>query len=925
MGGVIMSIRVKETTVYTENSSHTGKIVSESFLMGQGSTLPLIFLEGEVQQRELHRPGLSMSPIDIYEEENPKLIKDYLCGFIDLPTTLLNTGSFYENGKSECIDFADLLSNGNGTNENGNFSISEVKVCPPRISFGSEDTASVSNENGALYETTTSSRVVSRSHPDMDEILDEFSVELEKKLNQNGFSEEIPEEEDPSLQTGVWWMKKGTGPEVKGPKSETVEQEVVQEKEPVMEEQLQDDLEEEDEELDELEAPVPETEFDRTMNGIMEIMDELENEKRGTEEERAKLWTMIEDLEDRKEDFTGDTIRTEEGKMELQGIVSAVEEKMNELKIEKIDSDLEKAEMGGMMAQISDKMTELELSQIGTEAEGSQLKRMMDGIQEKIEEIDDGGLESEVAKAELEGMLAKIEDQMTEFEISQLGSDAEKTQLRQMVEDLEKRISEMDGSAQNTELSDKLKGMEEKMAQMEQQLRGTEEKMEEMHSEMEAKRFTMEYIQNLTDRGELEALCTDVGLSCEGTEDELRNRLLGYVEGRPKDEERDERFTKENIENVQTKAELAALCEEAGLKKSGKKEELRQRLLDYAQELEQTEKERKSRFTKENIKALETKEELEGLCQDAGLTLEGSEEDLRNRLLEYVKDKDIDPGSETSGITSSLQLGAPDKLVYAVMGDMYKHLSLEMGDTVSDYVNDLEGFIRSILEVREELGVEAHEILKSVVLKPNKEKTAEVLGKLINPFLEKVRADNLEIVRPDEEWEGIKLQMNMDRELISANFKSQATKIQMLLRLQPPQKIRKIMEEKGEYTLGVEGYPVTISSKMVSFTEITPDNFEIREVEPGWVYIEKDIIERIVEDELPPPPMEPEEENAPQEDEPEEIVQEKEPPETMEKEVEKEEEKPPLPPPPPSFKRKKRKAKKKSFMGKLRKKWNKQS
>jgi hypothetical protein len=865
-----------------------------------------------------------MGPINIYEEENPKLIKEYICGFIDLPTTLLSAGSFYENGKSQCIDFADLLSNGNGTNGKGNFCISEVKVCTPKMNFQKEDFTISSEQSEAPYGTTKSSRVISKSQPDMDDILDEFSMELEKKLKQNGFSKEEPKDEDPSLQTGVWWMKGGTKADVKAPKSEIKRPEVQHVEEPALEEQPLEDQEEEDQELEDVEPPITTTEFDETMTGIFKIMDELENEKRGTEEERAKLWRMIEDLEDRKEDFTEDVIRTEEGKMELQGIVSAVEEKINELKMDKMDTEMEKAEMGGMMAQITDKMTELELSQIGSEAEGSQLKRMMDDIQGKIDEIDDGGLESEVAKAELEGMLAKIEDQMTEFEISQLGSDAEKTELRRMVEDLEKRISEMDGTAKNTELSDKLRGMEEKMAQMEEQLKGAEEKVEEMQSEMEAKRFTLEYIQNLNDRGELESLCMDVGLSCEGTEDELRNRLLGYVEGRPKEEERYEKFTKENIEKVQTKAELAALCQEAGLKKSGKKEELRQRLLDYVKEKEQAEKDRKSRFTVEHIKAIETREGLEGLCQEAGLTLGGNEEELRNRLLEYVKDKDIVSGSEESRLSGALQLGAPDKLVYAVMGDMYKHLSLEMGDTVSDYVNDLEGFIRAVLEVRQEIGIEPHEILKSIVLKPKREKTAEVLGKLSAPFLDKVRADDLKIVNPDEEWEGIKLQMNMDKELISANFKSQATKIQMLMRLQPPQKIRKIMEEKGEYTLGVEGYPVTISSKMISFTEITPDNFEIREVEPGWVYIEKEIIERIVEDELPPPPVEQDEEDVPQEIEPEEPLQEEKPTEKMEEEIQKEEEKLPLPPPPPKPKRKKRKAKKKKnkgFMGKLRKKW----
>jgi hypothetical protein len=298
--------------------------------------------------------------------------------------------------------------------------------------------------------------------------------------------------------------------------------------------------------------------------------------------------------------------------------------------------------------------------------------------------------------------------------------------------------------------------------------------------------------------------------------------------------------------------------------------------------------------------------------------------------LEYIKELESKLPMETQVPKHSFGLGAPDKLVYAVLGDMYKHLSLEMGDSVSDYVNDLEGFIRSILEVREEQGIESYETLKSVVIKPNSEKTYEVLNKLKNPFLDKVKAENMEVVEPGEEWEGIKLHMEMDNEIIAATFKAQSTKIKMLLKLQSPQKIRKIMEEKGEYTLGVEGYPVTISPRMLTFKEITPDNFEIREVDGGWVYIGREVIDHIEEEDLPPPPPDYEEEYVDLDEQPEQsiidepqenqIIEEKVKEEIIkEKEPQESEMEEPKISSPQRFKRKKRTAKKKGIIGKIKK------
>jgi hypothetical protein len=922
-----MAIRVKRSNVYNpgfrEKRNDNHGVVSESFLMGEASTLPLIFLEGEIQRKEFHKPGLSMGPINILEEDNPEVIKEYLCGFIDLPTSLLNAGMTNGNETAMCIDLGNTSSYMDTNLENSTWCVREVAVSKSKMVFGSNVLKRiVPSSEKEVYETTMASQVIGKSHYEMDDILDEFSFELEKKLKENGFGSDDIILKDTALNRDV-----GAGED--GPRDSASEEEQDTGIETEMEQDTNLELPEspkiEEPPAPDLDSKTEDVDFEETLDGIIEIMLDLESEKRGTEGERAQLREMIIEIEEKRKGLSQDPMGSEEAEMELMGIVSAVEEKINELKMEKIDTDMEKAEVDGAIAGIDDKMMELEITQIENEAENTELKRTMNEMEDKIAEITNGGMEAEFAQAELEGMMAGIEDMITEFEISQLGSDAEKTELRRMMEDIEKKISELD-ERKNKEMEDKLQGMEEKMAKLEDQIQGNEDKMQELKTEIEVRKLTLEYIQNLEDKDELVALCSEVGLSCEGSEIELKDRLLVYVDGMPKEEsQEDPRFTKESIKSIKTKAELATLCEEAGLKKSGKKEELRKRLLDYIEEKEQRAQEEKlkeQRFTKENIESISTKAELVDLCEEADLKKSGTKDELRERLLEYAKEYESKIIPPSPG--PSIGLGASDKLVYAVMGDMYKHLSLEMGDTVAEYVNDLEEFIRSILDVRKELNVESDEILRSVVIKPNKEKTAEVLNKLRNPFMDKVKAENLEIVEPDEEWEGIKLNMDMDKELIAASFKSQSTKIQMLMRMQPPQKIRKIMEEKGEYTLGVEGYPVTISPQMLSFKEITPENFEIREIECGTLYIEKEVIKSSPERELPPPPPDYIEDKAPLAEETPQISEEPELDQIQEEEPQEEEVEEPQPPQPQKRERKKRTPKKKKgFIGKLKSRWKK--
>ena len=131
------------------------------------------------------------------------------------------------------------------------------------------------------------------------------------------------------------------------------------------------------------EADAEMAELEQTVNGIVALMDELDSEKRGTEEERAKLREMVQEIEDRM-GYGGGAEGTDQDRIELKGVVGSVLEKMNEMRMDKMDADMEKAELEGAIKGIEDKITEFEISQIGTDAEKTELQRMMDLIHNKI-------------------------------------------------------------------------------------------------------------------------------------------------------------------------------------------------------------------------------------------------------------------------------------------------------------------------------------------------------------------------------------------------------------------------------------------------------------------------------------------------------------------------------------------------------------
>ncbi len=186
-----------------------------------------------------------------------------------------------------------------------------------------------------------------------------------------------------------------------------------------------------------------------------------------------------------------------------------------------------------------------------------------------------------------------------------------------------------------------------------------------------------------------------------------------------------------------------------------------------------------------------------------------------------------------------------DALKHAFLGDMDEHLIRDIGDSLENYLSMADNVIKIVLDVREEEGIKSTIPVKVVAIKSPDATLREAIHKLKTPFLAKVNAKNVEILGTDKEWEGLKLELIPNREVITHAYKQQASKVETLLKYQSPWKIKNAIENAGEYTLGVEGYPVKITSKMLAFKLSIPENIVVKEFDGGTIYLDKELTEEM--------------------------------------------------------------------------------
>jgi len=100
-----------------------------------------------------------------------------------------------------------------------------------------------------------------------------------------------------------------------------------------------------------------------------------------------------------------------------------------------------------------------------------------------------------------------------------------------------------------------------------------------------------------------------------------------------------------------------------------------------------------------------------------------------------------------------------------------------------------------------------------------------------------IGAKELDLIAPGDLWRGMKIDVQVHMDSVSAAYKLWAKKIEILLRSQDAWKIKAGLD-RGEYSVGIEGQKVRIDPSMVSFVESIPDYIVEEPFEGGVVYLD---------------------------------------------------------------------------------------
>jgi len=173
-------------------------------------------------------------------------------------------------------------------------------------------------------------------------------------------------------------------------------------------------------------------------------------------------------------------------------------------------------------------------------------------------------------------------------------------------------------------------------------------------------------------------------------------------------------------------------------------------------------------------------------------------------------------------------------------------IGLELTDEeISAYVDVLRQVLQAVQRAKQKAGIEAYWPIKRVAVKPSSQLGLDAVTSFRKIIVNQSLAKELDIVKPDETWRGMRIRVQVDTDALNRAYKLWAKKIEILLKGQDAWKIKSGLD-KGEYAVGIEGQRVKIDKEMVWFEESLPETVVEEPYEGGAVYLDSEMSEDIL-------------------------------------------------------------------------------
>ncbi len=199
---------------------------------------------------------------------------------------------------------------------------------------------------------------------------------------------------------------------------------------------------------------------------------------------------------------------------------------------------------------------------------------------------------------------------------------------------------------------------------------------------------------------------------------------------------------------------------------------------------------------------------------------------------EFVSDLGgfVSPGEAEAGIVSPDVQLSPEFL--RDLGDLAESPEFR------GHIATLSEIVQCVSQARRDFNFGKRMPIPLVAIKTVDEDSVTMISDFKRVLQEHLKAKELVIVGPGEDWDGMDLEIVVNSEKIREKYPQWSRKIEMLLKSQSPWKIKSGLD-KGSYAVGIEGQRVVLDSSMVSYKISVPEHVAEYEFEKGKLYVDK--------------------------------------------------------------------------------------
>ncbi|HYM40589.1 MAG TPA: DUF5915 domain-containing protein, partial [Thermoplasmata archaeon] len=164
--------------------------------------------------------------------------------------------------------------------------------------------------------------------------------------------------------------------------------------------------------------------------------------------------------------------------------------------------------------------------------------------------------------------------------------------------------------------------------------------------------------------------------------------------------------------------------------------------------------------------------------------------------------------------------------------------TLQLSDEqVQAFVDVLRRALEAAFQAKMRAGIERYWPVSRLAIQASDPLVYDAVSAFRKIIVGQSGAKELDIIPPNETWRGMKIDIDVHMDSVSAAYKLWAKKIEILLRSQDAWKIKAGLD-KGEYSVGIEGQKVRIDPSMVSFVESIPEHVVEEPFDGGVIYLD---------------------------------------------------------------------------------------